>query len=228
MHGCLSLLMQKILCILLLIIIKFTTQNIVCLANQNLPSGNKPNNIPPITNTKNTNNTTISEKYNDFANRNNKEYQRQKARQNKEAEANKKVSLVVHYKPEKMPNFPDGKQEYKSLFDNEFTNVIDKNYIVPDNKDIFISQHQMHDYDRIYKHGSDYDVNQIDVIEAEKNTQVDKNDLDEYKIGTHRTRVLAFLTQDQILLSDMFDSQPDAYYIDLVKTKLDENLKYKK
>ena len=59
-------------------------------------------------------------------------------------------------------------------------------------------------------------------------TGCDSNDLDDYEIGTHRTRVVAFLTQDQMLLSDMFDSHPDAYYIDLVKAKMDENLKYKK
>ena len=86
----------------------------------------------------------------------------------------------------------------------------------------------LHKYNEIYKHGNDNEINQIDVIEAEKNTQIDSNNLDEYEIGTHRTRVVAFLTQDQMLLSDMFDSQPDAYYIDMVKAKMDENLKYKK
>ena len=203
--------------------------NKLCIANPNLPPVNGTSGVSPIQGTKNSNNNTnIDDAYKDFANRNNKEYQKQKAQQNKEQEANKKVSLVVHYRPEQMPPFPDGKQEYKSLFDDEFTNFIDKNYLLPDDKDIFISQNTLHRYNKIYKHGNDNTINQIDVIEAEKSTQIDSNDLDEYEIGTHRTRVVAFLTQDQMLLSDMFDSQPDAYYIDMVKAKLDKNLKYKK
>lgn len=199
------------------------------LANPNLPSGNRPNGVLPVQNAKRENNqNTVGGAYKDFANRNNKEYQKQKAQQNKQAEENKKVSLVVHYRPENMPSFPDGKQEYKNLFDNEFTNFVDKSYTLPDDKDIFISQNTLHRYNEIYKHGNNEEINQIDVIEAEKKTQVDSNDLDDYEIGTHRTRVVAFLTQDQMLLSDMFDSHPDAYYIDLVKAKMDENLKYKK
>lgn len=199
------------------------------LANPNLPSGNRPNGVSPVQNAKRENNqNTVGGAYKDFANRNNKEYQKQKAQQNKQAEENKKVSLVVHYRPENMPSFPDGKQEYKNLFDNEFTNFVDKSYTLPDDKDIFISQNTLHRYNEIYKHGNNEEINQMDVIEAEKKTQVDSNDLDDYEIGTHRTRVVAFLTQDQMLLSDMFDSHPDAYYIDLVKAKMDENLKYKK
>lgn len=229
MFGFFKPMIKKIYIVLFCIIFCMINTNNLCIANPNLPSGNKPSGTSPIQDAKNGNhNSAVGGAYKDFANRNNKEYQRQKVQQNKTQEENKKVSLVVHYRPEKMPHFPDGKQEYKALFDNEFTNFVDKSYLLPDDKDIFISQNTLHRYNEIYKHGNDDEINQIDVIEAEKNTQVDSNDLDEYEIGTHRTRVIAFLTQDQMLLSDMFDSQPDGYYIDMVKAKIDENLKYKK
>lgn len=226
---CLRKKINKI-CLILVVWCVALNTNKLCFSNQNLPFGNKPSGTSPIQDAKNGNshNSAVGGAYKDFANRNNKAYQKQKAQQNKLTEENKKVSLVVHYKPEKMPSFPDGKQEYKALFDNEFTNFVDKSYLLPDDKDVFISQNTLHKYNEIYKHGNDNEINQIDVIEAEKNTQIDSNNLDEYEIGTHRTRVVAFLTQDQMLLSDMFDSQPDAYYIDMVKAKMDENLKYKK
>ena len=132
------------------------------LDNPNLPSGNRPNGVLPVQNAKRENNqNTVGGAYKDFANRNNKEYQKQKAQQNKQAEENKKVSLVVHYRPENMPSFPDGKQEYKNLFDNEFTNFVDKSYTLPDDKDIFISQNTLHRYNEIYKHGNNEEINQI-------------------------------------------------------------------
>ena len=124
-------------------------------------------------------------------------------------------------KPNDIPDFPSKDDtKYKQLFDDSFNNIVEKEYALGDDNDIFIDLYTMNSYLKELPNGNDDYITQMDVIMAEKKTQEDGNNIDKNKILQNRYRVVAFLTKDQMLLSDMFKKTPDAYYIDFVKSKL--------
>lgn len=126
-------------------------------------------------------------------------------------------------KPDNIPDFPtEDNIDYKKLFDNSFTNVVENEYVLPDNNDIFIDPYTMREINKQTRSGNDDVITQINTIKAEKKTQENNNNIDKNKILQNRYRVIAFLTLDQMLLSDLFESNPDGYYIDFVKSKLVE------
>ncbi len=137
-------------------------------------------------------------------------------------DANIKNQKIVP-KPDNIPDFPqEDNIEYKKLFDNSFTNVVEMEYVLPDDNDIFIAPYTMREINKQIEKGNHDIITQIDAIKAEKKTQENNNDLDKNKISQSRYRVVAFLTLDQMLLSDLFETNPDGYYIDFVKSKLVE------
>ena len=141
---------------------------------------------------------------------------------------NKKSKKVVSVKPDSMPNFPnEDEKQYQKLFDDTFTNVVEKDFIIGEENDIFISPKTANRYNKKYVNGNNDVLTQIDVIDAEKRTQENGNSIDKDKVNTTRTRVVAHLTLNQMLLDDMFNGQVDAYYVDFVYNKLKEKQRRK-
>ena len=139
--------------------------------------------------------------------------------QNKKNFTNKQQ--LDNLKPNDVPDFPSQDDtKYKQLFDDSFNNVVETEYAIGDDNDIFIDPYTMASYIKEFTNGNDDYITQMDVIMAEKKAQEDGNNIDKNKILQNRYRVVAFLTKDQMLLSDMFKVAPDAYYIDFVKSKL--------
>lgn len=132
---------------------------------------------------------------------------------------NKKIAP----KPDNVPDFPkDDNIEYKKLFDDSFSNVVENEYMLADDNDVFIDPYTMRNLNKQKKSGNDNVITQIETIKAEKKTQTNNNNIDKNKVSQNRYRVVAFLTLDQMLLSDLFENNPDRYYIDFVKSKLME------
>ena len=135
----------------------------------------------------------------------------------------KKNKNVVSVKPDNMPDFPnDEEKQYQKLFDDTFTNVVEKDFILGEENDIFINPKTAKKYNKKYMNGNNDILTQIDVIDAERRTQENGNNIDKDKVNTTRTRVVAPLTLNQMLLDDMFGNGIDAYYIDFVYNKLKE------
>lgn len=142
---------------------------------------------------------------------------------NKNESKKGKNNKVVSVKPTNMPDFPnEDEKQYQKLFDDTFTNVVDKDFIIGEENDIFISPKTANKYNKQYINGNNDILTQIDVIDAEKKTQENGNSIDKDKVNTTRTRVAAYLTLNQMLLDDMFDNKIDAYYVDFVYNKLKE------
>ena len=119
-----------------------------------------------------------------------------------------------------IPEFPkDGVEEYKMLFDDGFSNVIDNEFQGGESFDVFVDRPASNDINKNYFAGNDEFISQMDVIEAEKKTMIDNNSIDVNNVTTYRTRVMAYLTLEQMLYADMFSMKPHGYYINAVQKK---------
>ena len=119
-----------------------------------------------------------------------------------------------------IPEFPkDGVEEYKMLFDDGFSNVVDDEFQSGESFDVFVDRSASNDINRNHFAGNDEFISQMDVVEAEKKTMIDNNSIDINKVTTYRTRVMAYLTLEQMLYADMFSMKPHGYYVNAVPKK---------
>lgn len=136
---------------------------------------------------------------------------------NKGSNTNKKQAnklLQTGKKPDNIPEFPnDGEKEYKMLFDEGFSNVVDDSFQDGEEWDIFINQESSNELNKKYISGNNNEITQMEVIDAEEKTIVDKIILDKGNINTHRRRVMAYLTLDHMLFADILDQNPHGYYV---------------
>ena len=117
-------------------------------------------------------------------------------------------------KPADLPDFPQvGVEEYKMLFDDGFSNVVESEFQTGEEWDIFVNQNYGNEITKKYIAGNDEEYTQMDVLQAEKKAVIDKSLVDKSNITTHRTRVMAYLTLDQMLFDDLLGSSPYGYYV---------------
>jgi hypothetical protein len=120
-------------------------------------------------------------------------------------------------KPANIPDFPqDEKEEYKMLFDDGFANIVGDDFQTGEEWDVFVNQTTGNEINNKYIAGNDDNFNQMDALEAEKKTIVDQSLVDKNNITTHRTRVMAYLTLEQMLFDDLFSSVPYGYYVNAI------------
>lgn len=137
----------------------------------------------------------------------------------------KKEKLVP--RPKGMPPFPDdnSKMEIK-LADNGFTNNIHPMYDIADKNDIFVDTYGLYAMNNRYIAGNEDDITQIDAMMAEKGEVMEYNGHKrEDNQVTHRTRVLAYLTKDQVAFGPVFSESPHGYYYNAIKEKMDKRKK---
>ena len=84
-------------------------------------------------------------------------------------------------------------------------------------QDIFINQDNSNKIIKQYKRGNNNEITQLDAVEAEKQTIFDNIANEDKVIETHRTRVMAYLTIEQMLFADISDLMPHGYYINTMK-----------
>ena len=117
-------------------------------------------------------------------------------------------------KPADLPDFPQvGVEEYKMLFDDGFSNVVESEFQTGEEWDIFVNQNYGNEINKKYAAGNDDEYTQMDVLQAEKKAVIDKSLVDKSNITTHRTRIMAYLTLDQMLFDDLLGSSPYGYYV---------------
>ena len=144
---------------------------------------------------------------------------------NSSGNANKKKkttdkTLRTGEKDDDIPDFPsDGVEEYKMLFDDGFSNVVDDEFQTGESFDVFVDAIASNNINKTYMTGNEEFITQMDVVEAEKKTLIDNNSIDKSNITTHRTRIMAYLTLEQMLYADMFGLQPHGYYVNAVQKK---------
>ena len=140
-----------------------------------------------------------------------------KSQQNK---SSKKGPLRTGERTDDIPEFPkDGIEEYKMLFDDGFSNIVDNDFQSGESFDVFVNTQGSNEINRNYYAGNDEFISQMDVVEAEKKTMIDNNSIDLNNVTTYRTRVMAYLTLEQMLYSDMFAMKPHGYYVNAVQKK---------
>ncbi|GEM_PF-6016173 len=138
----------------------------------------------------------------------------------KKAQKKNSSGLRTGERTDDIPEFPkDGVEEYKMLFDDGFSNVVGDDFQSGESFDIFIDQQASNDINRNYFTGNDEFISQMDVVEAEKKTMIDNNSIDINNVTTHRTRVMAYLTLEQMLYADIFAMEPHGYYVNAVQKK---------
>lgn len=131
---------------------------------------------------------------------------------------NKKNQLITNEKTDDIPDWPqDDIESYKLLFDDGFSNVVNNIVNEGEQQDIFINQDNLNKIIKQYKRGNNDDITQLDVIEAEKQTIFDYQKDEDKIVGTYRTRVMAYLTIEQMLFADISDLMPHGYYINTMK-----------
>lgn len=125
--------------------------------------------------------------------------------------------IVKSQKDDSIPDFPqEDVEKYNMLFDDGFANIIDPMFEGGKEWDTFADQKVLDNINRQYMAGNDEFITQMDVIEAEKKTNFDENVANINNITTHRTRIMAYLTIDQMLLADIFNLAPHGYYISTI------------
>ena len=137
---------------------------------------------------------------------------------NNQNNINEQNKLVKHGdKPAEFPDFPeDDKTSYKMLFDNGFANVVSEGFEGGKKWDIFVNQDISNEINRRYMTGNYEEINEMDVIEAEKKTIFDNKKTSEEDLKTYRTRILAYLTEEQMILPDVFLNSEDGFYLNAV------------
>lgn len=132
----------------------------------------------------------------------------------------RKSGIIQGDKPDDVPDFPqDSVEDYKSLFDDGFSNTVLDYYQEGEDFDVFVNQEYSNQINNDYISGNDDDITQMEVIEAEKKTTIDDIDIDKNNITTQRTRVMAYLTLDQMLFADIFGKAPHGYYVNAMYKK---------
>ena len=119
-------------------------------------------------------------------------------------------------KPADVPDFPQyDQEEYKMLFDDGFENVVDDKFQFGEEWDIFVNQGVSNEINKKYIAGNDEEYTQMDAVEAEKKTFIDRSLIDKDNISTYRTRIMAYLNLNQMIFDDVFRT-PYGYYLDAV------------
>ena len=139
-----------------------------------------------------------------------------KASKNKTNDNSDKI-IKTGPKPINIPDFPqDENEDYKMLFDDGFSNVVKNDFQTGEKWDIFVNQAFGNEINNNYIDDNDDDFTQMEALEAEKKTIIDHDLIDKDNITTHRTRIMAYLTLDQILYNDLFGTPDFGYYVDAV------------
>jgi hypothetical protein len=143
----------------------------------------------------------------------------------KEVKEIKEEKLVP--RPNNVPPFPDDNSKLEiKLADNGFTNNIRPMYDIADKNDIFVDTHGLYAMNNRYIAGNEDDITQMDAIMAEKGEVMEYHGHKrEDNQVTHRTRVLAYLTKDQVAFGPVFGESPHGYYYNAVKEKMDKRKK---
>ena len=130
-------------------------------------------------------------------------------------------------RPNNVPPFPDDNSKLEiKLADNGFTNNIHPMYDIADKNDIFVDTHGLYAMNNRYIAGNEDDITQMDAIMAEKGEVMEyQGHKREDNQVTHRTRVLAYLTKDQVAFGPVFSESPHGYYYNAVKEKMDKRKK---
>lgn len=130
-------------------------------------------------------------------------------------------------RPNWIPPFPDDNSKLEiKLADNGFTNNIHPMYDIADKNDIFVDTHGLYAMNNRYIAGNEDDITQMDAIMAEKGEVMEYHGHKrEDNQVTHRTRVLAYLTKDQVAFGPVFSESPHGYYYNAVKEKMDKRKK---
>ena len=116
-----------------------------------------------------------------------------------------------------MLNFPnDDEEEYKMLFDDGFANIVDDSFQTGEEWDVFVNQSDNNEINRKYIAGNSDDYTQMDAIEAEKKTIIDQSLVNKDNISTYRTRIMAYVSLDQMIFDDLFRTAPYGYYVDAI------------
>ena len=145
----------------------------------------------------------------------------------KTEEFNKVKEEKLVPRPNNVPPFPDDNSKLEiKLADNGFTNNIHPMYDIADKNDIFVDTHGLYAMNSRYIAGNEDDITQVDAMMAEKGDVMEyhghkREDLQ----TTHRTRVLAYLTKDQVAFGPVFSESPHGYYYNAVKEKMDKRKK---
>ena len=114
-------------------------------------------------------------------------------------------------------NFPsDDEEEYKMLFDDGFANIVDDSFQTGEEWDVFVNQSAGDEINRKYIAGNSDDYTQMDAIEAEKKTIIDHSLVNKDNISTYRTRIMAYVSLDQMVFDDLFRTAPYGYYVDAI------------
>lgn len=130
-------------------------------------------------------------------------------------------------RPNGVPPFPDDNSKIEiKLADNGFTNNIHPMYDIADKNDIFVDTHGLYAMNSRYIAGNEDDITQMDAIMAEKGEVMEyQGHKREDNQVTHRTRVLAYLTKDQVAFGQAFSESPHGYYYNAVKEKMSKRKK---
>ena len=160
------------------------------------PSPNLPNNVPQPTKSKVNNN-------------------KQQKKQSSTTQSNNIVKTGA--KPSDVPDFPQvGVEGYKMLFDDGFSNIVEDEFQIGEEWDVFINPTAGREIYSNYIAGNDEEYTQMDALQAEKRAVIDGNTINKDNITTHRTRIMAYLTLDQMLFDDLFGVAPHGYYVTAV------------
>lgn len=114
-------------------------------------------------------------------------------------------------------DFPnDDEEEYKMLFDDGFANIVDDSFQTGEEWDIFVNQTTGNEINHKYIAGNSDEYTQMDAVEAEKKTIIDHSLVNKDNISTYRTRIMAYVSLDQMVFDDLFKTAPYGYYVDAV------------
>lgn len=130
-------------------------------------------------------------------------------------------------RPNSVPPFPDDNSKLEiKLADDGFTNNIHPMYDIADKNDIFVDTHGLYAMNNRYIAGNEDDITQVDAMLAEKGEVMEYHGHKREDMQvTHRTRVLAYLTKDQVAFGQVFSESPHGYYYNAVKEKMDKRKK---
>ena len=130
-------------------------------------------------------------------------------------------------RPNNVPPFPDDNDKLEiKLSDDGFTNNIRQMYDIADKNDVFVDTRELYSMNNRYIAGNDDDITQVDAILAEKGDVMEYHGHKRDNLQTtHRTRVLAYLTKDQVAFGPVFSESPHGYYYNAVKEKMSKRKK---
>ena len=118
---------------------------------------------------------------------------------------------------EGIPDFPNEKEVYyEQLFDDGFTNNVESYPMMSEYGDRFIGNIASKKLNKTYIAGNDDNLSQMDAIEAEKVNFVDGVKIDKDLVGTERTRVMAYLTQNQMIIDEFFETPRHSYFLSAI------------